>query len=420
MAGDNEIAVGRARGAEAAALGQRIGDSDLAVLGLALEGVALVLEGQMADGMSRLDEATAATSAGEVTGLDAIILAYCYLIFACHRVRDYERAAQWCETAKAMAERWAMRQCFSVCRSHYAGVLMWRGEWDEAESELTAALRYLGDARPPMAATTLLRLGQLRLLQGRPDEAADLFAQAEGHPLALLGRGEIAYDADDPAAASALAERYLRGLPWNNRVDRVPGLELLVRARAAERNVDGARDALAELRQIADRIATSPLRASACESEAAIAGATGDHDLARRNLEDAVDLYEQSGSPFHAARARIALGRELLATGRRDAAVQEARAGRDALLAIGAVREAARADALLAAGNGRPSDDGGLTRREVEILRLVADGLGNREIAAQLVVSEHTVHRHVANILAKLRVSSRASAVALAARRGLI
>jgi DNA-binding NarL/FixJ family response regulator len=201
----------------------------------------------------------------------------------------------------------------------------------------------------------------------------------------------------------------------------VPGLELLVRVRAAQRDVEAAQDAAAELTGIAETVGTTPLRAAACEARAHVAFARRDPDAARHALEDAVDLYERCGSPFHAACARIELARALMQSGRREAAVQEICMARDALAAIGAGADLGRAEDLLRELERRPGDEPTvLTPREVEILRLVADGLSDREIAARLVLSEHTVHRHVANILAKLRVSSRASAVAQAAKLGLI
>jgi DNA-binding NarL/FixJ family response regulator len=405
----------------AAALGRSRADADLEAVGLALEGLALVEQGDMAEGMARLDEATAAASSGELTSFDAVMQTYCYLILACHLVRDYERAAEWCRTAKVIAERYGMRQCFSVCRTWYAGVLVWHGAWEEAEAELTAATRYLGEKRPPMATSGLVRLGELRVRQGRLDDAAALFAQCEGAPAALLGRAAIASERGDAGGAAALVERYLRGIADSSRVDRVPGLELLVRVRAAQRDVEAASDAAAELSNIAEAVGTTPLRAAAREAWAHVAFASHDAEAARRALEDAVDQYERSGSPFHAARARLELARALASGGHRGSAADEACLARDALKAIGAGGDAGRAEELLRDLERAPGREPAvLTPREVEILQLVADGLSDREVAARLVLSEHTVHRHVANILAKLRVSSRASAVAQAAKLRLV
>jgi DNA-binding NarL/FixJ family response regulator len=147
-----------------------------------------------------------------------------------------------------------------------------------------------------------------------------------------------------------------------------------------------------------------------------IARAAGDLETARRSLEDAVALFQRAGVPYEGARARLALARVLIAAGQRQAGLGEAAAARACFEELGADADAARAGELYS----RPAASHGLTKREVEVLRLVADGLTDPQIADRLVVSEHTVHRHVANILAKLSCSSRAAAVARAAQRGAL
>ena len=156
-------------------------------------------------------------------------------------------------------------------------------------------------------------------------------------------------------------------------------------------------------------------------AEGVLACARGDHDRARALLEDAVDGFERSGAPFEAARARIELAACLIALGRVGVAEREATASLDRLLALGAELDAGRARRILtaAAGGGRPPR-GHLTPRELEVLGLLADGLTNRQIAARLVVSEHTVHRHVTNLLRKLDLPSRTAAAAFAVRSGLL
>jgi RNA polymerase sigma factor (sigma-70 family) len=178
---------------------------------------------------------------------------------------------------------------------------------------------------------------------------------------------------------------------------------------------------------VAAVVDTEPMWASARLSEGVVAAGVGDHQTARRRLEDAVDLFERSGAPFEAALARIALARSLGELERGAAATQEARAARDSLRALGATKEVERAEALIrefrsAGGADSPMSSAvaGLTRREREVLRLVAEGLSNQKIAAKLVLSEHTVKRHVANILTKLNLPSRAAAAAKAAREGLL
>ena len=262
-----------------------------------------------------------------------------------------------------------------------------RGSWDEAESTLVEARRELELRRPALAASAIARLGELRRRQGRADEAAALFAEAPAHPLSLLGRAELALDGGDREEATDLARSFLRRLAREDRLGRGAGLELLVRLDPPS---ETARAALSELQQIARHIATPPLRAAAVFAEALVAS---DRDA----IDAAVDLFEAAGQPFEAARTRVALAR---LTGDE----RHARAAREALDRLGV----------------RRAKGGPLTAREVEILRLVAAGLSDREIAARLVLSEHTIHRHVANIRSKLRQPSRAAAAAHAARNGLL
>jgi DNA-binding NarL/FixJ family response regulator len=421
---------------EAIRVARIAGSIDHEMLGRSLQGLALVASGAVAEGLRLLDEVNAAVVAGELSDPIAIGLASCYMIAACERVRDYDRAIQWCVRLKAYCEKWGLRPLFAVCRTQYASICMWRGTWIEAEAELTAATQELAASRPAMTGDGVVRLAELRRRQGRLVEAASLFAQAEHHPLAALGRAELAFDRGDHRAAAESAERYLRRVPLHNRTDRVLGLDLLVRALAAAGDIEGAQTALAELDAIAALVSTKPLTAAASLAAGYVALAQGDGDGARRHVEDAVDLFVQSGAPFEVARARIVLARALVLLGRVDAAHGEAQRAIDLLSELHAELEISRARTLIAslpqeheAASGAKAAEsradggarhGGLTPREIEVLRLVAEGLNNQAIGERLFLSEHTVHRHVANILSKLSVSSRAAAVAQAARRGIL
>jgi ATP/maltotriose-dependent transcriptional regulator MalT len=280
-----------------------------------------------------------------------------------------------------------------------------------------------------MTPDAIVRLAELRRRQGRLTEAASLFDQAGSHGLALLGRAELAFDRGDMRAAAEHIDRYLRRVPTQNRTDRAAGLELLVRANATAGNLEGARTALAELTGIAAVVATLPLKAATSLAEGWVAMASDEADEARRHFEDAVDRFVQSSAPYEVARARIELARALASLGRIDDAALEARRAIDVLTELKAGLEISRAHLLLDSlpkATATPDvlvrtrNHGGLTGRELEVLRLVADGLTNQAIAEKLFVSDHTVHRHLANILNKLSVSSRAAAVAQAARRGLL
>ncbi|HWO69386.1 MAG TPA: LuxR C-terminal-related transcriptional regulator [Actinomycetota bacterium] len=421
LMGDHDPAAGEEAGQAAVALGRALGNVDLEMLGLAYTGFALVSRGQIEDGMRALDEATTAAMAGEMTDIDATATACCCLIYACERVRDYPRAARWCERLGEFSERWSYRLMFTVCRTHYAGVLVWRGAWAEAEVEFLAAIEAFERTRPAEAAEALVRLADLRCREGRHAEAEALLDRAEsgparmlGRPLAQLVRGELALCRADLEGALDHAERFLAGIPPDNWMERAAGLELLIRARAARGEVEEAREAAAELGAIAERVGTDPLVAAARFAQGL---AADDPSVAKGHLDAAVTLYERSDAPFEAARARLELARRLAAMGRGTAARRARDEAVAAFRALGAATEAQRAVSML---EPRP---GGLTARETEVARLVAQGLSNDEIAARLVLSVRTVERHLSNVYAKLGAEGRGARTALgafAARHGLI
>jgi LuxR family maltose regulon positive regulatory protein len=200
------------------------------------------------------------------------------------------------------------------------------------------------------------------------------------------------------------------------KTERAAGLELLAEAHAAAGSVAAAAQAAGELSEIAESAGTDPLRGAARVAEGHAHAAAGRLEEAREAFDDAVQLLGRAGLPFEAARARVALALTLRDLGRSDAARHELELARERFAALGARAEGRAAAQLEPAG--RP-DESGLSIREMEILALVARGLSNKQIAAELTLSEHTVHRHVANILVKLRLSSRTAAAAFAVRHGL-
>jgi ATP/maltotriose-dependent transcriptional regulator MalT len=425
--GDPEAAETLAR--EAIRVAQTLRAIDYEMVGRSLLGFALITTGQVTEGLRELDEVSAAILAGELTDRVLIALAGCYLIGACDRARDHGRAVQWCDRVKEHSRKWGLKPLFAVCRTQYASVCMWRGAWDEAERELTSACDELAVCRPGMTTDGLARLGELRRRQGRLDEALSLFDRSGAHPIATLGRAAIAVDRNDRQGAVELAERHLRRLPVKNRTERAAALELLIRALAIAGQPGGlerARAALKELQNIASSANTTPLLASASFSAGLIASAAGDFESARRQLEDAVDLFDKSGAPFETAQARVGLTAVLERLGRSDAALAELDRARGELTRLDARFELAAADAirrrLVSASKPAhaPADAVGLTAREVEVLRLISSGLSNQAIGERLCISEHTVHRHVANTLGKLGVPSRSAAVAQAAKLGLL
>lgn len=404
-----------AAAARAVAIAAELRREDIQVVARSLEGLALVHEGRVDEGMRRLDESAAAATAGDIGDLMWIGKVCCNLIAACEQVGDVERATQWCAEVKDFARRWELRTLFNTCRTQYAAILLRTGAWTEAESELQAALTGFAGGRRNALVDGTARLGELRRRQGRLGEARELFAQSERSRAARTGSIELALDEGDAETAFALADRLERATDGAGHLARLAALSLLVRAAVAADRLDVVPAAVTELHRLAEELGTAGARAVAAFAEAESARAAGDLVQARRKLEDAVDLLVPGEAPYEQARARLALARVLVELGEPKSARAEAQAARAAFAALEAPHDLAAAERLLGKGDAGP-----LTGREQQVLMLVSAGRSNREIASALVVSEHTVHRHVANILRKLGEPTRAAAAARAARDGLV
>ena len=416
--GDTDGATGRA--SFAADLGRRFGVSDLEMLGLALEGAALVASAQVQDGMRCLDEATTIALEGEAKIPISSAWTCCMLVSACTSVLDYERAFEWCDRIAGFAERYGSRYMLAFCRTEYGTIDLWRGRWREAGRMLEDGVDDFARSRPAWAPAPLIGLAELRRRQGKADEAALLLDRAGPYPAAQLCRARLALDRGETLKAVELVERVLRQTPVTRKLSRFPALDLLVRGRLARGELAEATAAVEELRELERSIGTAALRACVDLAAGMVEAARGNHEPARALLEDAVDAFEASGAPFETATARIELATSLMAQGRADEAVQEATTALDSLRALGAEVEAARASRLLDAAKGKTPSPSSVTARERQVLGLLAEGLTNRQIAERLVVSEHTVHRHVTNILRKLELPSRTAAAAHAVRHGLV
>ena len=401
LKGEHDPVAARRLAAEGVQAAVAAGARDNEMVCRALEGLALVACGDVLEGMRQLDAATTAAVSGEVGMVRAVEVICCHLIDACQRVRDLDRAAEWCLRVEEISQRYADAEMFATCRTHYADLLVWRGEWREAEETLAAACRDLAGL-PRKAMDGVVRLAELRRRQGRADQAEALLAEAEGHRNAMLVRAAMRLDAGDAQSAADEAERFLRRVAEADRFERVPALELLVRARLALGDHGAAEGAVRELEQTAAEGGTAPLRAVALLSRARL-DSTFDPATARSAIEDAVDLYLACGARYECAHARLELARVLRALGRDGAADAAAAAARAALAELGAP--------IPRPATERPL----LTTREREVLHLLAQGHSNDAIAAALVVSVRTVERHVENIYGKIGASGRGARVAATA-----
>ena len=429
-----------AHAAEGVSVARETGARDAGILCLALQGLARVGQGRAGEGLDLLDEAVAGALGGEVTDPQWFFLTCCCMIDACDQVRDYGRSLEWCRRLREFCDRWRVQAFLTNCRIKYTGALLWRGEWDRCEEELEQAAAELRGHRPSAVPGALVRLAELRRRQGQGEEAARLLDEVGSHPLEPTVRAALALDQGTPEEALTPVQGLLRRLSDSSRTERAAALELLVRALLALGRVDEARTAAEDLTSIGDLVGTPALKASALAARGLVSAADSEHAEARSRLEDALYLFQEGGAPFETARVRLELARSLEHLGERPRALREARRALETLQGLGARGEAERARALAAsleeAGGGEEDGRNGgagvgaatpgagrkgpLTKRQREVLALAAEGLTDREIAQRLYLSEHTVHRHMANIMTRLRVTSRTAAVAQGVREGWI
>lgn len=406
----------RALAVRAKELAASCGLEDLEMVAVALEGLALVGLGAVSDGMRLLDGATAAAVAGDMADLKAVAATCCFMVFACERVRDVDRAAQWCDQLMAFCHRNDMRAYLAFCRAHQASVLVARGLWEEADAQL-ASCRNALRARVAWSLTVFERLGELRRRQGRLAEAREEFQRAHPMPGAVIGTARVALDEGEFDVALDLAEGLLRHVPERDRVERVAALEVLVRARCAAQQTDAAAEAARTLVAVAQDVASNGLLALASHIKGVVAGAAGDPFTANEHFRDAIDRYERSGLPYEMGAVALDRAQVLRAMGRAQAASVEARRALDTLRGLGATALAGRAELLVRELAGAEATGPGedlLSPREHEVLALLARGLSNQQIANELTLSRHTVRRHVSGVLTKLGVESRTAAAAYA------
>jgi ATP/maltotriose-dependent transcriptional regulator MalT len=394
------------------------GDADLELRALAQLGLVEVTLGETDRGLGRLDEAMAAATSGEPATLETFADICCTLMLACERAGDGERPRQWSAVMDDFVRAYDHVTLLAFCRTCCADVYSANGRVDAAETELELAVAELTAASqrsrciPPSA-----RLAEIRVLQGRFEEAEALLDGLEGEPEALHACVALRLARSEPAAAAALLTRRLDELGWTS-LRAAPLLAQLVDARLAEGIVGGATAAASALDEIAAVGGRERIDALAAAARGRIALAEGRPE-APALLQDAVNRFAALGARLDAARTRLELARALAAASP-EVAVDVARHARNELEALGALHDADSAAALMrslgAKGRAGPRATGLLSRRESEVLRLVAEGLSNREIAERLFISPKTAEHHVSRVYAKLGVVTRAEAAAYAAR----
>jgi DNA-binding CsgD family transcriptional regulator len=410
--GDPDGAVLLAR--DAAAIGRRFGDRDLVAMALHVEGLAAIDAGRVQEGVALLDEAMTGVLAGDLNPFFTGII-FCSLIASCLELQDVRRAGEWSDAATAWCAGLPSESPFTgLCRVNRAEVARLRGSWEEAEREAARAAEELATFDPGAAAGAFLQLAEIRRRRGDLVEAETAFARAHelgGEPqpgLALLRLAQGETGAARAALRAALAAEH-------QLVRRARLLAARAEIDLADGDRDQARAATAELARLASETDSPALRASAAQADGAPLLADDDPAAIER-LRGSVTAWRDARLPYETARAQALLGQALRTFHDDEGAALELRAAAEALERLGAAPEARAVAAALGPPEALPD---GLTRREAEVLRLVAAGKTNRDIAVELVISEHTVSRHLQNMFTKMGVSSRAAATAYAYEHGL-
>lgn len=417
-----EVAHGRGQLDEALAiaervveLGRRLRSLDLEAEALQAAGRVLIDKGQPAEGLARLDEAMLFAVEGRI-GPYSTGKVYCSLISACEDVGDYDRAAEWTDATRQWADDHPFSIFPGICRVHRASVLKRRGSLREAAHEATRACEELQDSRPVASAAAWIEVGDISRRLGELERAEAAFATAQeisGSPCSALALLRLAQGRIDTANTiiSACMER-VTAPPA-----RAALLPSYVQVAVAAGDLERASAAVSELSSVLERFDSPSGQAAARVAEGRVLLARGEPDRARAAFQDALERWQHLEVPYEAATTGTLLGQALRDCGDDDAA---AAAFRTAAALFDQIGARATTDAPPAPAPPSPVLPAGLTGREVEVLRLVASGLTNHDIAAALFLSVKTVSRHLSNIFTKIGVTSRAAATAYAFEHALV
>jgi ATP/maltotriose-dependent transcriptional regulator MalT len=414
FSGDLDRAIATAR--EAVEIGRRYGDRSLIAMAIHTEGLALIDAGHAADGLALLDEAMTSVLAGDLDPYFTGII-YCNLIQTCLELNDIRRAGEWSDAARVWCDALPPDAPFpGMCRINRAEVARLRGAWPEAEAEAVRASEELAAIEPALVAAALAQVGEIRRRTGDLEGAEEAFAHARelgGEPQPWLAYLHLSQRKIDDARAGLRLALAAEHQPAR----RARLLAARIEAAVAADDLDEARGALGELSSLTANAGAPGYDAEVATAEGIVALAEGRIPEALVRLRHATAAWRVLRLPYETARVRVLCARALRAADDDEGSRQELSAALAAFERLGAAPDARAVSHLLDEPDALPA---GLTAREAQVLRLVAAGKTNRDIAVELVISEHTVARHLQNMFAKLDVSSRAAATAFAFEHGLV
>lgn len=428
LSGLRQMGQGDAEGARASfeqmiSLADRFEDADLLAFGLLGRGQALIQLQRVAEGVLQLDEAMITVAAGEVSPMVAGIV-YCAVILNCQRIFDVRRCKEW---TLAMNE-WCAAQPGLVpyrgeCLVHRSEIQQLQGEWSDAISEAKRAIEFYSDRNEIFAGRAFYQCAELHRLRGDFELAEEMYREAgrrgtEPQPgLSLLRLAQADLDAAKAAIRRVVGEASHRQGPASG-LERLKTLRAYVEIMIAAGEIEIAKAAAAELDEFAAAMDALLLRASSSQAAGAVLLAQGNAQAALAVLRDAWAAWQKLEAVHESAQVRVLIGRACQGLGDEDTARSHYDAAARTFERLGAVPALAELEKLMAAPGADSETQ--LSHRELEVLRLVAKGRSNRDIAAQLFISEHTVARHLSNIFGKLGVASRTAASAFAFERGLL